>query len=450
MPLLKGFRDNMRAGLRGRMRFQGTGGAYGSTSGWGWLQSLVGGSAYDYKKEAGNLFENSIVLTGLNWVNRNAPDAPHILMQKTAEDKWEKAADDHGLCDLLDYGNRDYDGSVLMAGTYLSWFMDGNSYWWKQRSAASKVVGLYYLPHWQVEPRWATDGSEFVGYYEYRVDGESFAFRPADIVHLRNGMNPYNSRKGFSDLAAILREVCTDNEYATMCAALARNMGVPGVVLSPAEGSRPTDFDDAKKLKFQELWREKFTGDGRGLPFVNNFPLKVEVVSFSPADMDVTKMRRLPEERISAAFGLPAVVLGLGVGLENSNDKHNIETAQRMAWQNCLIPMPRNVARQISRQLLPDMPGSVPDRERLGFDYTEVAALQEDQNALYQRLEGACGGPFLTPNEARERLRLKPITGGDKLREKQEPMPDGGPGKPGQKPGGNTKAADSEDETDES
>src|SRR5689334_19023822 len=124
MPFLKAFKDNVKAGLRSRFRFSGTGGqgGYGG-NGWGWLQGLVGGSSYDYRKEAGNLFENSIVLTGLNWVNRNAPDAPCILMQKSAEDKWEKAPDDHGLCDLLDYGNKDYDGSVLANGTYLSWFM---------------------------------------------------------------------------------------------------------------------------------------------------------------------------------------------------------------------------------------------------------------------------------------------------------------------------------------
>ena len=52
---------------------------------------------------------------------------------------------------------------------------------------------------------------------------------------------------------------------------------------------------------------------------------------------------------------------------------------------------------------------------RVWFDTSGVLCLSEDKIALWAALQVACGGPFMTPNEARKNAGFKPIEGGEKL-----------------------------------
>ena len=54
---------------------------------------------------------------------------------------------------------------------------------------------------------------------------------------------------------------------------------------------------------------------GRGKPHVSTAPIRIEQFGFSPEQMSLKDLRRLPEERISALLGIPAIVAGLGAGL---------------------------------------------------------------------------------------------------------------------------------------
>src|SRR5438552_1145485 len=104
------------------------------------------------------------------------------------------------------------------------------------RDAAGAVREFWYLPHWQVAPLYPSDGSEFQTGWLYTVNGRRFELRLEDVVHFRFGIDPTNQRLGVSRLYPVLREVATDNAISTMLGALFRNMGVPGVLISPADG----------------------------------------------------------------------------------------------------------------------------------------------------------------------------------------------------------------------
>ena len=84
---------------------------------------------------------------------------------------------------------------------------------------------------------------------------------PADVVHFRHGINPHDLRKGLSPIHGVLREIFMDLEASNFVASLLRNMGVPGVVISPKSGATARSDDvEATKTWFQE----QFGGDRRG------------------------------------------------------------------------------------------------------------------------------------------------------------------------------------------
>ena len=75
-----------------------------------------------------------------------------------------------------------------------------------------------------------------------------------------------------------------------------------------------------------------------------------------------------------------------------------------------------SLAMELTRGILAEFGADITNT-RVWFDTSNVACLQDDKVALYTVLEKACGGPFLTPNEARKEVGKKPITGGEKMRE---------------------------------
>jgi phage portal protein BeeE len=176
-------------------------------------------------------------------------------------------------------------------------------------------------------------------------------------------------------------------------------MGVPGVLISPDVDTYLSDDElEAVKDKFEE----RFTGVNRGRPMVMTAKTSVQMLSFSPQQLDLQMLRRVPEERITAVFGLPAIIAGLGAGLDRSTFANYAE-ARAAAWEDLIIPMQRDLATAFQVQLLAEY-GQDTRTHRVGFDTTNVRVLQEDQNALMTRLVAGVAGTILSPNEARKAL----------------------------------------------
>lgn len=420
MPAMRArrFWDTVAEGaLSKSIPFSG-GGTYGYAGPWGWLFNLLPGAQYDYRREAANLWENSIVLACIKWMGRTFPEAPPLIEELMPDGKWV-VSPGHSFVPLIENPNPFWTDCELWAATLLSLAVDGNAYWYKSRSKAGRVVELYYVPHWTMEPRWPDDGGKFLSGYEYRVHGDPIHLPVEDVVHFRDGVDPRNYRKGLSPLSAVLREVCSDNEAATFSAALLRNMGVPGVVISPAKEEGELATEERERLL--KLWQQKFAGDRRGEPLVTQIPISVSAPAFSPEQMVIDKVRRVPEERITAALGIPAIVVGMGAGLERSTYA-NFKEAREAAYESSIIPTKRILAKQLTQQLLVEF--ADPGRFRIGWDFSEVRALQESQNDMFARLTAAVGGPWLSPNEARAYVGRPAIGGGDALRPPAARSPD--------------------------
>ena len=231
----------------------GPGRRSGSIHFWrGWSAQYVGRmlnrTRYDYKTEVGDAATNSIVVAVVGWIARNFPEAPVRIAREPSNENdpityiQPRATGPGFMLKLLERPNEYYSGVLQWMATITDVKCTGNAYWLKVRNPnTGRVQALWWLPSWMTEPAWnEADSTQFIGWYEYAVDGMTWIYRPEDVVHFRQGIDPRNTRKGLSPLAALYREIFTDDEAANMTASLMRNIGVPGVVLSPANTTGPT------------------------------------------------------------------------------------------------------------------------------------------------------------------------------------------------------------------
>lgn len=378
-------------------------------------------TAYPYGRATGDGGLNSnVVMSPVNWVLRNFTEA-ELVTQRNTRGQWEPVPD-HPLTMKLEAPNDFYDGDTLWKATGLSWFLDGNAYWYKVRSNFGNVVELWYLPHFLVEPKWPQgEADTFISHYQYRpwYGGPPSDLKPRDVVHFRNGLDPRNTRKGLSAVKTILREVFTDDEAANFSASILRNMGVPGGVIAPKDGSVLPSDSDIQEMK--EYMRTAFTGDRRGEWMVSGVPTMVEQFGFDPNQLMLGNLRDIAEERVCAAIGIPAAVVGFGAGLQQTKVGATMKELRRSSWVNCVIPTQNTLGKQVTRQLMPDFQ-SQSRRFRVRFDVSGVSAFAEEEKETAERAGLLYEKGVATREEARDMVGLPPTPTGE-FRQEPQPAP---------------------------
>ena len=369
------------------------------------------GSGYDFAGDVGNGTGSSTVMAPLLWIARTFPEAPPAIWRRGA-DGLEHEIKNHDMLHLLRRPNRHFSGRILWMATVLEWFVDGNGYWLKLRDEAGKVGELWWAPTWTMEPK-GTE-TELVTRYEYRPGGgQMIEFPLDDVVHFRFGLDPDDPRKGMSPLKSVLREVYTDDEAANFTSSLLKNMGVPGLLVSPdprAEGAPSEQDVEATKLYL----RTQYTGDKRGEALVLGGPMRVEQFGFSPEQLLLKELRRIPEERVTAVLGVPAIVAGLGAGLDRSTFT-NYSEAREAAYEQTIIPTQTLLAEELWFQLLTDFERQEQIWDwRVGFDLSNVRVLQEDRYNRTKRLDLAVRGGWAQVAEGRQAEGL-PVTDKDRI-----------------------------------
>ncbi len=377
-----------------QMRFSGSGGGWWGSNNNSWRTTGFAGTDIDYVAAAGDLTKSSLVMAAVNWVGTILPEAALTVSRKKTV-KVSEPVEDHPMVMLLEQPNKFFSGELLWKAFAVSWLLDGNVYFHKVRNKFGQVIQLWYIPHFMIKPRWPADGTVFIAFYEYEVDGKRYAIPTEDIIHFRYGIDPYNPRLGLSPAGSVLREIYGDNERATYSALMMRHGGVPPWVVGPEDASVDLDKDELKG----ELMR-RLQGDERVKPIVFDFPFKIQELAWSPDKMMPTELSKTAEERVAAAFGIPKLVLGFE---GDSAIYSNMRSAQEHAWANFVVPTQRLIAAELRAQLLPDFE-TKPERFKVWFDISNVRALQEDRNELVAREVRAYAAGIKTRAECRAAL----------------------------------------------
>ena len=358
------------------------------------------GSDTDFAAEAGDLWRGSIVAALINRIASNVAQA-HPCLYTIGPDQKPKYTYSAPFLDLLDHPNEFFGPDEHLHATLIGLICDGNAYWLKERSGSGKVVELRNVPFFQFRPRWLLDGSQFIGWYEYYLNGSWQRIEVVDVVHLRWGQDPRNQRKGLGPLLSALREIVTDEQASAYAAAIAKN-GIGATMISP---KGDVFIDKPVREEIAEQYNRKAGRDARGSVVVNSHEMTAQNIGYSPEQIMITDIRMAAEVRCCSLLGVPPEVMPFLIGMEHSTYNNKAE-AFKAFWTECVIPLQHMIGRQLRSKLLPDFTN---DRSiRIGWDYRDIRALQEEEDAKAKRIVGLAGGPVISVDEGREDLGLKP------------------------------------------
>ena len=357
-------------------------------------------------KEIGDGTANSAVVACLN-VLATSFSEPQLQIVKRDQVFGDREVDyKHPVAELYRRPNEFMSSSLLSHYIVISLNAHGDAFIFKNRNQNGKVVQLVPLMPNLVEVRGNTN--KLITHYEYyahsknELAGEPVKLDPKDVIHIRQGIDSNDHRRGHAPLKSILRELIGDEAAGQYASALLTNLAVPGVVLSPRNDAMggPTR-EEAEAIA--SSYKQKFGGANRGSPMVLSGSMSVEVVSFSPDQMKLQELRRLPEERVSAVLGVPAILAGLGAGLDSATYNNTAELREFFTEQK-LVPLWKTVSNELTHQLLlPDFGG---DELMCDYDLHNVRALQTDMDKLYERVNKGVGGGWITIGEARKVVGL--------------------------------------------
>ena len=326
---------------------------------------------------------SDIVSSSASWLARNACTAVLVVSDD------ESDFDDHPLLDLLESPNPLHTFEQLTLAIITDYLTIGNAVIVKERSGTLKPIALHYAP-------WEDVSLQPGGQYLIR----GIRYDAEDVIHFRHGISRIDRRYGFGPLENLFIEVLTDREAAQYSVALLRNLGRLGLVGMP-DGDYSVSEDSARVI--ERRLTEMSTGSRRGSTLFLSAPMKLEHLGFPPSDMELGRLREIPEERICAALGVSPGVLGLGAGLSNSRIGATMKEMRRISWEEGVIPLQDALAATLSATLMPEFEAN-PERLRLAWDRSEVSELRQDENELVRRADTLYRSKILMLSEVREML----------------------------------------------
>lgn len=349
-------------------------------------------------EQMGNGASNSAVVSCLQVLGLSFSEATLKVNQYDNDGVAQEIAN-HPLTKLMRRPNPYMSGDIVQQYIINAMHVSGDAYLIKQKNQAGQLVALYPLMPENVTPK--GNDETLITHYEYETNESNVIIMPKDMIHIRLGLDQTNHKKGFAPLRTVLREIYGDESAGQMATALLANSGVPNVLITPKDDYGVTQ-DEAEQIA--NAYKQKVGGRNKGMPLVMSGSMDVKKMAFSPTELDIGTLRRVPEERISAVLGVPAILAGLGAGLERATYS-NAKELREFFTENKLIPLWKQVGEELTQQiLLRDF--DIDTDNYAEYDFSDVRALQTDQDDLFNRLNVGVQGGWITIAEAREQAGL--------------------------------------------
>tara|TARA_R100001440_G_scaffold37494_2_gene56816 strand:- start:9651 stop:12899 length:3249 start_codon:yes stop_codon:yes gene_type:complete len=348
---------------------------------------------------------NSAALACLNVLGTAYSEPPLEVYIKTEEGL--QLVPDHPASNLIMNPNPNMSSNLFNNYIMTSVAVYGDAFLLKLKNEGGNVAQLIPLLPDMVEVK--GNNEQLITSYEYKQKGNTLVIPPEDIIHLRERIDPRNHRRGLAPLRSVMVEVLGDAAASQMGAALVKNTGVPSVVISPKNDLSMTS-DEAENIA--EVFGRRFGGENRGRPLViSGGEVDIQTLSFSPKDLEIGKLRYINEERISAVLGVPAILAGLGSGLERATYS-NVRELREFFTEQKLIPSWNHFANELTKQLLlQDFESD--SKYCFRYNLSDVRALSQDEDATMARITQGFNAGFVTVNEARTSTQLPPLDNGD-------------------------------------
>lgn len=362
--------------------------------------------------------QNSIVYACLRLLSQSAAEPPLLAYRINEKHEKEPLDFNHPLMKLIRRPNDLQTESQFWEMTALHAALTGRAFWWKQRGRLGQVIALWPLRPDRVAPIYAGSDSGGMpnaigaamiisGWAYWPPGGQEPIPIPVedifDVLYPDPAGETGGILEGIGAIQVLSREVESDNEATNYVTALLQNSATPGIILRMKQsGVTPAQARDVKRN-----FRSQFGGANRGTPGVIDAETDITQLGFNLSQLEFPTLRNVAESRIAAALGVPAILVGLQVGLM-SGIRATIAEQREYFAETTLS----TIWRRFSDQFTIDVAAEFGDDIVCQFDMTAVKALSAQQHQATQAIEDGFKLGAVRVDEYRERvLHLPPIGG---------------------------------------
>ncbi len=323
--------------------------------------------------------------------------------------------DNHELISLLDRPNPLQSGVEYFASLYSYLLISGNSYILRDTESFTPPRELYLLRPDRIQIR--ASESIIPTSYDYVIDGIVRNTYPVDpktgsgqIKQIKL-WSPLDDFYGLSPIGASAYNIDQHNLAGMHNVALLKNGCTPSGMLKfepTDETGMSTQLTDDQRARLLEDLEFRFQGthnSGRPMLLEGNF--SYQQLGLNPKDMDFLELLNLSAREIALCFGVPAQL----IGIPDSQTYSNMETAKLALYEETILPLLSRVESDLNEYLAPLYSGDISIR----YDLDSIPAMAEKRRQIYDNVTQGVQAGIITRNEARERLGLEEISGGDEL-----------------------------------
>jgi HK97 family phage portal protein len=308
----------------------------------------------------------------------------------------------HEVLDLLYKPNPFQTRSEFWKITTINKKLTGEAFWLKVRAGRGRVLEL-----WNLRPDKMTihtDPERFIkGYTLRKDDGTEVAFEPEDIIHFKEP-NPQDVYRGLSPIKPAQSRIMTEDFATTFQRDFFANNARPDALLISEDLLAPDQRDELKAS-----WDAKHRGKGKNSRIgILEGGMTYQQVSVTQKEMDYIESLRFTRDDILVAFGVPKSII-----TTDDVNRANAQEGLKTFLMETVVPEIKALIEVINEMLV------IPDfGERLYVDIEDPTPIDREME-LKEYVAGY--GKWLTPNEIRAKLNMKPIAGGDTLEGQAKP-----------------------------
>ena len=285
----------------------------------------------------------------------------------------------------------------------------GNTYALKQRDNRGIVTALYILDPSRVTPLVSDTGDVFYQVGDDNLSGiEASVIIPArEIIHDR--MNClFHPLVGLSPIYACGLAATQGLAAQKNSARFFTNMSRPsGILTAPGNIAKET----ADRLKAN--WEANYTGENFGKVAVLGDGLKYERISVTAVESQMLEQLKWTAEVVCSCFHVPPFKIGIG----QMPTYQNAEVLNQIYYSDCLQSLIEQFEACMDEGLGLDVP--IGGRQ-MGIELDLDCLLRMDAATQMKTLSDGVKGAIMAPNEARRRMDLRPLPGGDTVYMQQQ------------------------------
>jgi HK97 family phage portal protein len=289
----------------------------------------------------------------------------------------------------------------------------GNTFVLKERDSRNVVVKLYVLDPQFTRPLVAPDGAV---YYQLNTsylhgietiditdavppDQRSTVTVPASEIIHDTMVSLYHPLCGVSPITACGLAAVQGLNIQQNSAKFFANNSNPGGILTA-----PGTIDDATAQRLKNYWEQNYTGQNVGKVAVLGDGLAYQGMTVNAQDSKLIEQLKWSAETVCSVFHVPPYMVGIGP----SPPYNNIEALNMQYYAQCLQCLIEAIEVLLDEGLNLAQANQVYGTE---FDLDDL--LRMDTATQYRTYgEGVARG-ILAPNEARFKVGLKPVRGGN-------------------------------------